>query len=580
MMPSFDGLYVLASLDGAPLSHRDCAALGLRPADDRRGCVVSACDRGIRSPEAVDTAFLGHIDEQATLAATLGLDPTTAPADLVRAAVARFGDDAPSRVLGEWSFVHWDGAARTLTVMVSDTARDALLFATDGRRVAVAPHVRAFRRLDSVDSAPNGRGLLLHMGRATVRSMAGDETMLRGVRRVGAGTRVTIAPAGVTVGQRTPLPAPARWHGSFAEGIEAIDGLLRRILHEQLVRYPSTAVMLSGGLDSSLIAAFAAAMRLPSSSLLALTSAAPIGSGLPDERAYSQAVAEQAGIDMRAVVPAAGADAYLPTDAMLHALQQPISSPRHYVYDALYRAAAERGAQAIFDGSEGEWTVTGYPDDTGWRQRARDAAHRAQALIRRRSVQGAFHVRLSKDAIAFAQAELQPALRALDPVAPRHRRDDMWGYSPGIDKNLGATTTTHLPGIRRLLPFRDRRLLTAFAGMPYRFLTEGGVTRAPGRALLMGKVPEHVRLRERGLPFSPDYLDRIHGQAAAARDRLPAFARAGVGEWLDLAWLDGALARIAAADVGKVALDTVFEAQATATAAAFLAYWSSGDQGG
>jgi asparagine synthase (glutamine-hydrolysing) len=118
--------------------------------------------------------------------------------------------------------------------------------------------------------------------------------------------------------------------------------------------------------------------------------------------------------------------------------------------------------------------------------------------------------------------------------------------------------------------FRDTRLLKLFSGFPARFLRHGGLDRAPARALLKGRLPDSIRLRTRGLPFSPDYDDRLRAQAPMALDRIPAFRAAGVDEWLDLDWLAEALARVHIH--GPRTLTEAFELQLTACAAEFLTW--------
>ena len=573
MTTGFDGLHALASLDGVPLRASDLVVLGLTTGDAPRGDFAAiARDAGQATPVAGTHALLGHIDEPVVLATTLGLAANIPPADLMRAATARYGDDTPMRVGGEWSYLHWDAEGRVLTLMVSDTARDALFFTTDDRRVAIAPHVRTLGALDGIDTAPDPTGLLLHLGRGPMRAVVGDRTILRDVRRVEAGTRVRIARDGVRIGARGELPAPERWRGSFADAVEAIDAMLRTILRQQMTRHPSAAAMLSGGLDSTLVAAFAAAERGAGGSLVALTSAVPAASGLRDETAEAQAVAAHLGIAAYAIVPDHGADAYMPSPAMLDSFDHPAASPRHYVYDALYRAAAAGGATAILDGSDGELTITGYRDIDGWR----GWLHQLRGRVRQArtpatdAVRDAFHVRLSAPALALAGTLLGDELAAVRTTA-QWRRGREWGYPLSvIAKNRSVTTATPVRGLRHLTPFRDRRLLALCAGMPVGFLMQGRLTRAPGRALLAGKVPEHIRLRRDLVPFSPDYADRLRRDAPRARDRLAGYAAAGVGEWLDLAWLDAALAKVAGEQDRSVDVPQV---QITALAAAFLADW-------
>jgi asparagine synthase (glutamine-hydrolysing) len=587
MTSPIDGLYALASLDGAPLAPADLTTLGLA-APAHGGFAAGAVDCGVAvgSGSGVSRAFLGHLDDPAGIAAALRLSPATPAAEIVAAAAACYGDDAPAMLPGEWGYVGWNPTAATLTLLASRTLRDALMFATDGRRVAVAPHLRPLRRLSWVDGRP-GPGLLIQMGRGTLRGVIEDRTMLRGVRWVEAGSRVTIERRRARAGTPVALPAPVRWSGSFGEAIAASDAAMRRVMRGHLARHPASAVMLSGGLDSSLVAVYAAAGRAPDGLVVAVTSAAPPGSGLADETEFAAAVAAQAGIAMRPVCPGPEGDPYLPSIGTLRRLEHPLVSPRHYVYDALYRVAAEAGADAILDGVDGEMSLTGWPDHGGWRDLFGWRSHlrrRATGLVRRLSgdageevggTQGAFHVRLSGDALAMARSTLRDELALPEMVERRQHRGGLWGYGPDLAKKHRDTTMTQRPGMRRLSPFRDRELLTLVAGFPYRFMTEDGVTRAPARALLAGRVPEEIRLRPRGRPFSPDYDDRLRRYAGAARARIPEQALAGAGEWIDLGWLDRVLAAIdGGAVVGPV---TVLEAQMTACAAAFMAEWAAPD---
>lgn len=568
-----DGIYALGSFDGAPLAPRDLSALGLSPGGS--GFAMGTCDKGTAFPILGSEAFLGHLDDRVAVAASFGLDANAPPATVVCAALARYGESAPAHLPGEWSFVSWDARTATLTLLASDTLRDALFFATDGRRVAVAPDLAVLQAIEWIDATP-GIGMLQHFGRTAIRDALGDRTSMRGVRWTGAGSRVTIGRGIVTGGIRAPLPEPRPWEGTFVEAIEELDALLRRIVSDQMGRHANAAVLLSGGLDSSLIAAFATAVRPPSTRLFALTSAAHAGSGLLDEVEFAQAVADQTGLDVRAIVPNESDDAYLPSGDMYFRLDQPPCSPRHYLYDALYRAAEGAGADGVFDGCDGESNITGHPDETGWRHRLRAMREwrrsRTASLQKPATVQRAFHVRLSAAAIEFASVALRDELDAPAISTPRRLRNGLWGYPPAISKNLRQTSAMHRNGLRQLAPFRDRRLVTLFAGMPYRFMTEGGLTRAPARALLAGKVPEHIRLRIGGRPFSPDYVERLRRHAPRARARLVDQQRAGAGEWLDLSWLDGALLRIGMG--GDVPYDMMVEAQMTACAAAFLARWN------
>ena len=77
------------------------------------------------------------------------------------------------------------------------------------------------------------------------------------------------------------------------------------------------------------------------------------------------------------------------------------------------------------------------------------------------------------------------------------------------------------------------------------------------------------------MPASPDHNHRLQHQAAAARDRIGLFRRAGIDDWLDLDWLDHALAAMAITGPSDVGHGNAV--QRTAMMAEFLLWWS--DQG-
>jgi asparagine synthase (glutamine-hydrolysing) len=97
------------------------------------------------------------------------------------------------------------------------------------------------------------------------------------------------------------------------------------------------------------------------------------------------------------------------------------------------------------------------------------------------------------------------------------------------------------------------------------------------RAILRGRLPDAIALRQCKMPFSPTYLGMLADQAAAARERIPPQRAAGAGEWLDLDWLDRALTRVASQP--SLAHTQPFTVQSTAIAAEFFRWWSERSAG-
>jgi asparagine synthase (glutamine-hydrolysing) len=301
----------------------------------------------------------GYLDEPEDLAAKLRLPRDASAATLAHAAIERFGEAAPAQMIGEWSCALWRSAPRRLTLVVSMAVRDPLLYAMAGSRVAVAPDLRRLTRLDWVDGEIDAEGLLLHLGRQRLRRMIGDRTTARGVKAVENGTCVTIRFGTCHASAAPRFKQASRWRGGFDDAMTEVEALLRKIMRQRLARRDKTAFLLSGGLDSSSLSLLGSAERRPGQEILLLSSAAPPESGWVDETSFAQIVADCLRLNIERVTPAPEPSIYRPPVRQFEAVNGPLTSPRHYLYDALFDAALRFGASTIVDGAFGEMTVRG-----------------------------------------------------------------------------------------------------------------------------------------------------------------------------------------------------------------------------
>jgi len=583
------GLYAFAALGDLPFDPRDLTILGLDapgvPRRDLPGLAAMAVDReeGGRAISIAEragqlTILLGHLDEPGDLAAALALPPATAPAELAAAALARFGADAPAHMMGEWSLLDWRADSRTLVLLMSEATRDPLYFAFDGKRVAISAEMNRLTRLPWVGREFDPGGLLLHWSTGAMRRYMTDETVFRNVRRVVPGSRETFL-LGERKTLRLPAPSPsAPWRGSFDDALAAIEALLRRIVGQHLARHGRAASLLSGGLDSSLIAWLASVERGSGQPLSFLSSVAPAGSGILDERAYSGAVADHLGLPIRYLAPGFEASLFVPAARLFAHTELPVVSPRHHVYDALYQAAFDDGVELLFDGLYGELTVTNpVPLERPWTS-IRRAMRTVRDWRRARATSLAqpnfpFHARLLPAVVEALPSLLPHDWRAPHESLPRLRGNERWGVRRAAVKNAMTPTSAPEARLRHVMPFRDRRLLNLVATMPASYFERQGLDRAPARLILKDRLPDQVRLRVSGGPFSPDFLVRAERQALGTIDRIPDFRAAGAGDWIDLEWLQRELTALS--NPGTATYDQVHKVQATAAAASYFLWLST-----
>jgi asparagine synthase (glutamine-hydrolysing) len=489
------------------------------------------------------------------------------PCAVMQLLLDRFGPALPERVDGEWLLLDWQPGR--LTLAQSRVRRDWLFIARRRDRVALSGNIERIAALDWIGREIDPLGFAAAFGCGPLRAGASQQTILPGVQRLEPG-EVLILTIGAEQRHRAALPAVEPWRGSFDEAVEAARELLHRILADRLSVAGKPGLLLSGGLDSSTLAALVSHVAGGGSGLTAFTSVAPQHGDLIDERAEAAAVAERLNLNHVPVVPDPEASVYRPNADAYAMAGGPTLSPRHYLYHALCAAARDRGVATLFDGAAGEYTLTGYAPLLGPRHRLRQLAKRLLGRGGDPTLGSFYHARLAPHRAAQLDPEASELARQHHLPPAERRPGEAWGWMPGFRKIWEPPTLLHL-GLRGEVPFRDPRLLALFAGFPAQFLVHDGLNRAPARAMMAGHLPEAIRLRRTTGAFSPDYMRRIRTQAPAALERLPVFRKAGAEDWIDLVWLEQALQQVGAR--GPQSIPEAFEVQLTAMAAEFLVWW-------
>jgi asparagine synthase (glutamine-hydrolysing) len=295
-------------------------------------------------------AVEGPIYNLRALAAELGTDPDAGAAVVLREAYQRWGEDVVHRLRGAFALAAWSPDGRRALLAQDQVGIGAIFVHDVGRELVFASEIRDLLPLLRQRPDPDEVGVVQNLAGAFVFDR---RTLYRDVRRIGAGRRLAIRD-GIRTEEtywepryEPPFDAPR-----LDVAVELRAALLRAL--EQRVSEPDkVGVMLSGGFDSSSVAAAAAAVRDPQR--------APV-------RGYSASFPDDPELDETDLLDALCRHLrvenvrfrILPGGAVTLALAYtrdwslPLSGPGWVIEYALTRRAAADGVTVLLDGLGGD----------------------------------------------------------------------------------------------------------------------------------------------------------------------------------------------------------------------------------
>ena len=296
------------------------------------------------------------------------------------------------------------------------------------------------------------------------RYVAGEATLLKGLRHVTPAHCLTITAAGVTEARYWSIPDPEKLRLSRDEAVDRLDHLLRRSVQSQLRSDVPLGCQLSGGVDSSLVTWLTRSVRGADVNAFSIVVNLPRFS----EEPWIQAAAETAGVTShRFTFDESDFTGALDT-ASWH-MDQPIGHPNSLALWLLARRSREHvtvllsgeGADELFGGYArfaAALTADGGAD-----------AHRAKAETFIRAT--AFHseARLAK---LRPEADLGPAIESRRAIFQE-------GQSDHLSNCLKYEIRTHLVdllmrqdkmtmghGVETRVPFLDRHVIEFARALP------------------------------------------------------------------------------------------------------------------
>ncbi len=497
--PDGEGFYENAQ-EGVALAHRRLSIIDLSDASSQP--MLALDGQVVLSYNGELYNFRELRDELIARGATF---TTTGDTEVVLNAYLEWGIACVDKFAGMFAFALWDGRSKTLHL-----ARDAmgikplywmmhdggLVFASEAKALGALPGVRLTLR-------DAGVAQYLEFGYVIEE----ERTIFEKVHKVPPGMRLSIR-EGCIVERRTffsPATQPSN-AVSFDDRVDELYGLLNTVVSQHLIADVPVAMLLSGGLDSSVIAALAARHGQVETLTMAFE-----GESL-DERPFAQKVASYVGARFQQVlITPQQVIAELETNTAM--MDDLFADWGTITSRLLYRKAKELGYKVVLVGEGADELFGGYGIFDVDKKLSKFAQFRLyQRYAGRRH--GACRALFSE---IFGDY-LRTTTDAFDAVRLFESRRQLPNqYVMKVDKASMAES------IEARAPFLDRRIAEFAYSIPREYLLDAQKNKAVLRTVAsrFGLLPEEISNRiKHGAPLDAQWMDSSAVLRARARAKL------------------------------------------------------------
>lgn len=491
-----------------------------------------------------------RLDNRRELGMALGLTAeqtrATSDARLLLLGYRHWGTGCLSRLLGDFAFVLWDGARKQLFAARDALGERGLCYTIDDRRCLVASDIANLLGHPHIAPRINDNRVAAYLALVFDRV---TETFYQDIHYVPPGHGLTAGAEGVRLWSYWSIePNRAIRYQRDEEYAEHFRGLLTEAVRCRLRSVGPIGISLSGGLDSTSLAALAAPMLTDDNTGrtgLRSFSYAFEELGSCDERQYIRPLVERYGI-----VPT-----YLNCDdkwTLKNPDEWPVSADR-VLADAfallpatVMQAAGEAGTRLLLAGYFGDALFSGgqfWALDMFRHRRWGELLRTTRANAR--SIRPGYTFfengirRMVSPRVSAAYRRVRP--RRPESVVPgisealvnrtdlRHRLSPVVGerprWAPGLweryhslspDRHSHGYSSVRYQynrhGIELVQPYYDRRLIEFVMAVPAYVLGVPGCDRRLHREAMKGLLPEEVRQRRVRTSFAPLYLRGLQEQ--------------------------------------------------------------------
>jgi asparagine synthase (glutamine-hydrolysing) len=253
------------------------------------------------------------------------------------------------RMEGMFAFAAWDSRNRELILARDWFGQKCIYYTRTPLGLAFASEIKALLHLPGVRRELDLTALYHYM---SMRYLPGEHTFFAGIKKLPCAHALRIRGASVQLDRLWRPAYEPKSAGSEADVLEQLDDTLRRVVEQHLVSDVPLGCFLSGGIDSSLIVAYAATtLKEP-----VRTFSIGVGEHSQDELPWARMVAEQ--YKTRHFEMVVDPDLALLTPKMVAATEEPVDPFGAGVY--VVSEIARRHVTVALGGDGGDELFAGY----------------------------------------------------------------------------------------------------------------------------------------------------------------------------------------------------------------------------
>jgi asparagine synthase (glutamine-hydrolysing) len=272
----------------------------------------------------------------------------------------RDGPACLSRLNGIFAFAIWDTRSRELLLARDALGVKPLYYTQTPQGWLFASELKALLKVPGVDKTLDYEALGCYL---MFLYSPSPRTMLKAVHKLLPGHAIVVSAHGGNRGWRfyeLPYEQPIS-RISVDEAVAQVRHYIRQAVRRQMVADVPVGAFLSGGLDSSSVAAFAQEglgdQRLACFTI-GFNDVPPDIEGMVEDLPYARKVAEHLGVDLKTIYvsPTMGED----LEQMVYQLDEPQADPAALNTFYISRLARENGIKVLLSGAGGDDIFTGY----------------------------------------------------------------------------------------------------------------------------------------------------------------------------------------------------------------------------